>query len=148
MTAADMDVSKIAEGLPTEVKLLLCQLTLESKPNDTWLDITSRFQRHPIVTMLHAENSAKLYASVTSETAPKLVTHIVSTTEPSATAGSRRSRRVDANVTPARAYELVLVSAEGLSQTCILLSKTRITELQRVLEKQRREFAALLRTLR
>lgn len=131
MTAEETKVAFIAERLSTDLKLLLCQLVLESDPNETWHTLANSFLNHPIVTKLHATESEHLAQNITETTLPAIVKHIVHST-------------VASEYTP----ELgVSSSAEPLARTCASLAKTRAAELHRALEKQRRESASLLRTV-
>lgn len=129
MTAEETEVASIAENLPTDLKLLLCQLVQESDTNQSWHTLADTFVNHPIVTKLHSEESSKLAATVTDTTIAAIVTHVV-------------------HATTSSEYNPELgVQTEWLARTCAVLAKTRAGELHRALEKQRREFASLMRTV-
>lgn len=161
-----LDLNKIS----TDVKLLLCQLVLDAKnENKTWDDIYTKLTNHPIVTSLHRDDGINILETFTVDQLNKLVidiinetiskSDIITTTNDINERKSRGRRPNNINVindaepiieiNPNTSYNLEYFQSnktrQMLSICCSKLQKLAIKEIKAKLNKNRNEFAKIIR---
>lgn len=128
----------MSDSLTTEQKLLLCELALgcsDPGPQLPWPELADAFNAHPLVVRAPPPNAVT----------PQNVHALLDGIAVSASAASRRRRGRTAATTTSSSTTTpsTLTATEVVAQ----LHKTRTAELSRAIEKQRKEFVSLLRTL-
>lgn len=144
---------------PTNLKLLLCQLVYDSKPETSWNDIWEKFMSHPMVTQLHGSDHIDLAPQDLHGIVADVINSALSDNAGHLKQTTRRLRGGSAADTPTAANQTVAPSDavepqyyqkanerghDILGKTCIYLYHRRMEEIRAQLATKKKEFALLV----
>lgn len=157
------------EQLPTNAKLLLCQIVVEAKNDQTWQDILNKFGQHPVLRNLDKIDIGEL--SIKPETVPELVKQIIAQTvskhspEPKTPGRRFRSTAKQSQESDLQSHGPALkelnsitsssnpvdfhepVARELLTRTINTLHKQRVQEIKQQLTNNKKQFAIHLKNI-